>query len=231
MGEIFNIFTNFYSQLEVHIKSHVLTHFNGRVEHKNWHVVEVGQSLLAHAKVLQSYWLFAFSETIYIINYHLTKCLQFKIPYVILTNKSPKFDSHKIFYALCYHLLRSYNALKLEYWSKECVYLGHNVHHKDYVCLNKQSGRFYVSSDVIFYESKFPFKDTSSQNSPNATQSLDLSFALPSYVLPMLSTFQYLPASFSTSQPNPSNFPQHILESSTYPNMTSPNNISPHDNS
>jgi hypothetical protein len=53
---------------------------------------------------------------------------------------------------------------KLQFCSKQCVFLGYNTLHKGFKCLNVVEGRVYVSRDVVFDETVYPF----SKLNPNA---------------------------------------------------------------
>jgi hypothetical protein len=52
--------------------------------------------------------------------------------------------------------LRPYNKHKLQLRSTECVYLGISPQHKGHMCFSPSS-RIFISKDVIFNESEFPF--------------------------------------------------------------------------
>ena len=43
--------------------------------------------------------------------------------------------------------------------SKQCVFLGYSTQHKGVKCLDVATGHVYISRDVIFDETKFPFAD------------------------------------------------------------------------
>jgi histone deacetylase 1/2 len=54
--------------------------------------------------------------------------------------------------------LRPYNQRKLSFRSIQCVFLGYSQFHKGFKCLEPKSGRVYISRDVIFDETVFPFE-------------------------------------------------------------------------
>ena len=43
--------------------------------------------------------------------------------------------------------------------SKQCVFIGYSAMHKGVKCLDVSTGRVYISRDVVFDETKFPFAD------------------------------------------------------------------------
>jgi hypothetical protein len=53
--------------------------------------------------------------------------------------------------------LRPYNSHKLEFRSKQCVFIGYSNSHKGFKCLDPKEGHVYISQDVVFDESIFPF--------------------------------------------------------------------------
>jgi hypothetical protein len=57
----------------------------------------------------------------------------------------------------CWPNLRPYNSKKLEFRSKQCVFLGYSNLHKGYKCQDPAQGRVYISRDVVFDETIFPF--------------------------------------------------------------------------
>jgi hypothetical protein len=74
----------------------------------------------------------------------------------------------RIFGCACWPNLHPYNKHKLSFRSKECVFIGYSALHKGYKCLDIDSGRVYISRDVIFDEGVFPFSKTLTQQSqPN----------------------------------------------------------------
>jgi hypothetical protein len=50
-----------------------------------------------------------------------------------------------------------YNTRKLQFRSKQCVFLDFRDMHKGFECLEVSTGRVYISRDVIFDENVFPF--------------------------------------------------------------------------
>lgn len=90
-----------------------------------------------------------------------------------------------VFGCACWPNLRPYNSRKLGFRSKQCIFLGYSSAHKGYKCFHRETGRMYISRDVVFDENKFPFAEH--------TQNLDS----PTYVsvyLPLLTPLSSFPS-------------------------------------
>lgn len=125
---------------------------NGRVERKNKHVVEIGLSLLAQSSMPIPYWPYAFQIATYLINRLPSSLLHYKSPYHLLYFKSSSYSHLNIFYCACFPFLRHYNNNKLQFKSRECVFLKYNSTHKGYICLDPHSNKIHISIHVIFNE-------------------------------------------------------------------------------
>ena len=137
---------------------------NGSTERKHRHIVEVGLSLLAHASMPLKFWDEAFQTAVYLINRIPSKVIQSQTPLEKLLHTKPDYSFLRIFGCAVWPNLRPFNKHKLEFRSKRCVFLGYSVLHKGYKCLDVSTGRVYISRDVVFDESIFPF----SKLHPNA---------------------------------------------------------------
>jgi histone deacetylase 1/2 len=74
-----------------------------------------------------------------------------------LFGKSGDYSLLRIFGCACWPNLRPYNKHKLEFRSKQCVFLGYSDLHKGYKCLDISTGRLYISRDIVFDETVFLF--------------------------------------------------------------------------
>jgi histone deacetylase 1/2 len=81
-----------------------------------------------------------------------------------LLGEVPDYTFLKVFGCACWPHLRPYNQRKLEFHSKQCIFLGYSSIHKGYKCLHIPTNRVYISRDVVFDETVFPFSHIS-QNS------------------------------------------------------------------
>lgn len=118
---------------------------------KNRQVVEVGLSLLTHSHLHLCFWTCAFQSVVHIINRLIMLALHYSIPYQLLYKYAPDFALLKSFGCACFPLC-PFNTHKLQYHSVERIFLGYNVHYKDYLCLNSYNDCVYVSQHVILNE-------------------------------------------------------------------------------
>ena len=130
---------------------------NGSAERKHRHILEVGLSLLANASMPLKFWDEAFLTATHLINMLPSPVIQNATPMERLLTEKPDYTSLRVFGCACWPNLRPYNTRKLAFRSKQCVFLGYSNMHKGVKCLDVASGRVYISRDVVFDESVFPF--------------------------------------------------------------------------
>lgn len=117
----------------------------------------MGLALLAHASMPLNFWDEAFLAATYIINCIPSKVINFDTPLERLFQQQPNYTCFRVFGCACWPNLRPYNTHKLQFLSKQCVFLGYSTLHKGFKCLDPNSGRVYISRDVTFDENVFPF--------------------------------------------------------------------------
>ncbi|XP_019435087.1 PREDICTED: uncharacterized protein LOC109341601 [Lupinus angustifolius] len=168
-GGEFRTFTKYLTSLGInHRVSCPHTHHQqGTVERKHRHIVETGLALLTHANLPLTFWEYAFTTAVYLINRLPTPSLKNTSPYFLLYNTKPDYTFLKVFGCACFPLLRPYNNHKLQLRSSQCTFLGYSSMHKGYKCLSKE-GRLYISKDVVFNENIFPY--ASDSNIPNSSK-------------------------------------------------------------
>jgi histone deacetylase 1/2 len=127
---------------------------NGSAERKHRHIVEIGLVLLAQASIPLKFWDEAFLATVYLINRMPSKTIH-STPLEHLFKK-PDYSSLRTFDCACWPNLHPYTTRKLQFRSKQCVFLGFSDMHKGFKCLKVSSRQVYISRDVIFDENIFP---------------------------------------------------------------------------
>jgi hypothetical protein len=130
---------------------------NDLAERKHRHIVEVGLALLANASMPLKFWDEAFLTSTYLINILPSIVINFHTPIELLSNEKPDYTSQRIFGCACWPNLRPYNTRKLSFRSTRCVFLGYSALHKGFKCLEPSTGRVYISKNVVFDETIFPF--------------------------------------------------------------------------
>jgi hypothetical protein len=141
---------------------------NGSVERKHRHIIEVGLSLLASASMPLKFWDETFLTATYLINRTQSKVIHHQTPLERLYQIKPGYSLLRIFGCACWPNLLPYNQRKLEFCSKECVFLGYSNMHKGFKFLDVSTYRIYISRDVVFDENIFPF----AKLHPNASTKL-----------------------------------------------------------
>jgi hypothetical protein len=132
---------------------------NGIAERKHRHIVETSLTLLAQSHLPSRYWVEAFQTGVYLINILPSSTIKFSTPYFKLFKIEPNYASLKVFGCACYLLLRPYTKHKLEFRSKQCIFLGYSSNHKGYRCLDPNTNQIYISRNVVFDENLFPAQD------------------------------------------------------------------------
>jgi histone deacetylase 1/2 len=186
----------------------------GVVERRHKQIVEV--ELSEYSKLPQQFWEDAFLTPTYIINRLPTSILNNKSSYEIIYHHTPDYHFLKVFGCVCWPYLRPYNKHKIDFRSKNCIFIGYSLDHHGYKCLDLATGKVYVSRHVVFYENHFPYKspdhhpslcpDTPSIVVPfsNTMSSLSLTPARTCATSPSSHIDSHLPVSSSTLEPTPS---------------------------
>ncbi|KAL5804239.1 hypothetical protein ACOSQ3_031039 [Xanthoceras sorbifolium] len=196
---------------------------NGVAERKHRHIVEIGLSLLARARMPLKFWSEAFSTAVILINNLPTPSLNLKSPYETLYHKKPNYQYFKVFGSACYPYLRPFHSHKLDFHTFKCVFIGYSLHHKGYKCLHS-SGRIYLSRHVIFHEHDLPYQSLFS-----SSQSVHIP---PSSSLPISFLHSISPTVICSTTPSsvPSSASQyyhnHYVSASSSASPTAPPSVS-----
>lgn len=87
---------------------------NGLSERRHRHIVETGLSLLTHSSIPNTFWTYAFSTVVYLINWMPTPILFLQSPFQNIFTVPPNYLKLRTFGSLCFPWLRPYNSNKLE---------------------------------------------------------------------------------------------------------------------
>ena len=176
---------------------------NGISERKHRHIVETGLTLLGQASMPKSYWSYAFTTAIYLINRMPSDVIGGSSPYKRLFGQAPNYLKLRVFGCLCFPWLRPYASHKLDDRSAPCVFIGYSMIQSAYLCLNRTTGRIYTSRHVQFVESTFPFANPRETQSPSLEESTPPSFASQMIPVPISSLPLVQPSSYSPPTRDP----------------------------
>jgi transposase InsO family protein len=214
-GGEYESLNSFFRQLGIshHVSCPHTHQQNGSAERKHRHIVEVGLSLLAQASMPLKYWDQAFLAATYLINRLPSRVINNSTPLERLLNQETDYSSLRTFGCACWPNLRPYNQHKLAFRSKQCAFLGYSNMHKGFKCLDINTGRIYISRDVVFDEHIFPFAQLH-QNAGTrfTTESLLLPSSAPSF-----QGAQVHDNDLHTPDTNPANRVQEIQEENPLP--------------
>ena len=173
-GGEYEKFNSFFQRIGIshHVSCPHAHQQNGSAERKHRHIVEVGLALLANASMPLKFWDEAFLTATYLINLLPSKVINFDTPVQHLLKETPNYDSLRTFGCACWPNLRPYNTRKLSFRSTHCVFLGYSSLHKGFKC--------YISRDVVFDESVYPFESLHSNAGARLRNDVLL---LPEYLL------------------------------------------------
>lgn len=125
---------------------------NGVAERKHRHLVECTLTMLSYFKLPTSYWSYAISTAVHIVNRLPTPNLQNLTPWELLFHSTPNITHLRTFGCTCFPLLKPYNNHKLQSLTTSFIFLGYPTYTKGYIRLDPVTSRIYISRHVLFNE-------------------------------------------------------------------------------
>lgn len=107
-----------------------------------------------------------------------SRILDYRTPYEILFGSPPLYDDLRVFGCLCYAHNQKSKRDKFDSRSRRCVFVGYPHNKKGWKLFDFDTGEYFVSRDVKFYEEEFPYLTVSKGDESNdsAATTGDLSF-------------------------------------------------------
>jgi len=175
---------------------------NGLVERKHQHLLNVARALRFQANLPLQCWSDCVLTTTYLINHTPSPLLKNKTPFELLFNKSPSYAHLRVFGSLCFASTLSRQRTKFDSCGCISVFLGYPFGIKGYKLLDLQTNTIFISRDVTFHESTFPFQS-----------------------LPHLSNDSYDNPTCVFTKPLPDTLDFPVIPSQPTPNDLAPSNI------
>ncbi|GJT98735.1 putative RNA-directed DNA polymerase [Tanacetum coccineum] len=149
-----NQFTTYCNEtgLERHYTSPYSPQQNGVVERRNRTVLEMVRCNLKTMSMPDVLWGEAVTHSVYVLNRAHTKALKESTPYEMWTGRKPHVGHLRVFGCVAHMRVAKGHLKKLDERSMRLVHLGVEKGTKAYRLLDPNTGKIYVSRDVVFEE-------------------------------------------------------------------------------
>lgn len=94
----------------------------------------------------------------YLINRLPSLVIDWKTPHEMLFKKPPVYSHLKVFGCLCFNATLKRSRNKMDERARKSIFIGFPANTKGYILYDLQDHSIFISRDVYFYESNFPFK-------------------------------------------------------------------------
>jgi len=148
------------------------------VERKHQHLLNVARALYFQSIVPISFWGDCVTTATFLINRTLSPLLKHNSPFNILFKKGLDYHALRIFGCLAFASTLPSSRNKFSPRAVPAVFVCYPKGYKGYKLYSLDTKKFFVSRDVVFHESIFPFQ-TISQNQVIPDSLLDLVVPIP----------------------------------------------------